>query len=667
MTYWYTVGVKPYPWTTEQLEQLCHLRRDLKLSYPQIVKELRLDVSTTTVRNKCEALLGKEEARIAPGGQYRSFEEARDYVRQLGLQSKADWSRWSREERPDFIPSSPWQAYEGKWVSMGDWLGTGRKSAQEISEGFFSFEEAREYVRRQGLQSKADWKRWSREERPDFIPGNPGVVYSEEGWQGCLDWIGTDFLSFEEARAWVQEHVEASTQGEWQEWAKSPARPDFIHSNPQKYYKGEGWANWGHWLGTGRKSKREISEGYLSFEKARDYVRKLGLLGWDDWQRWSREERPDFIPGSPWKHYKAKWINITDWTEYPPTEEELIPQQMRHAIERRVRKPWTKGEMFSYGEAKRLIRQVAEEGDWTSLGDVYNWLRSDRRPEYFPPNPQTFYGDWWQDWDEFLGMEGFEPGATSGCRVVGARPWQILHEYPTPESRSDAPFLIYSFTTLGQWNIEINSKHYWQLRRSLPANARMVALAILMDMLTPQVAELNNNQLLNAVDILSSLWEGWPNAQLRMQAKDHQAEIIQEILNDIDLGPDLGPVTNRTLLLQFLQYAVVEMGKDYNQQEPDNTAFFLGLAALGRIGIDDVLEIAQAQELGWSSERQLVNANWLAALGGVRMEYQLPAGYLMDFQDTINAMRDRTEHWAGIYWQEIENALPIRSLGEGGP
>jgi hypothetical protein len=250
---------------------------------------------------------------------------------------------------------------------------------------------------------------------------------------------------------------------------------------------------------------------------------------------------------------------------------------------------------------------------------------------------------------------------------VGARPWQILHEYPTPESRSNAPFSIYSFTTLGQWNIEINSEHYWQLR-SLPANARMVALAILMDMLTPQVAELNNNQLLNAVDILSSLWEGWPNAQLRMQAKDHQAEIIQEILNDIDLGPDLGPVTNRTLLLQFLQYAVVEMGKDYNQQEPDDTAFFLGLAALGRIGIDDVLEIAEAQELGWSSERQLIiNANWLAVFDGVRMEYQLPAGYLMDFQDTINAMRDRTKHWAGIYWQEIENALPIRSLDEGGP
>ena len=68
MTYWYTVGVNPYPWTTEQLEQICYLRRDLKRTYTQIVEELGLDIGSNTVRKKCKELLGKG-AYIA-GSQY---------------------------------------------------------------------------------------------------------------------------------------------------------------------------------------------------------------------------------------------------------------------------------------------------------------------------------------------------------------------------------------------------------------------------------------------------------------------------------------------------------------------------------------------------------------------------------------------------------------------
>lgn len=66
--------------------------------------------------------------RVAPQNkQYRSFKDAREFVRQLGLSSVEDWVEYyrSREKRND-IPAYPNQVYKDKgWRSWEDWLGTG--------------------------------------------------------------------------------------------------------------------------------------------------------------------------------------------------------------------------------------------------------------------------------------------------------------------------------------------------------------------------------------------------------------------------------------------------------------------------------------------------------------------------------------------------------------
>lgn len=51
------------------------------------------------------------------------FEEARDYVRKLNLQSSVEWKEYSKTDRPDFIPANPFVVYKGDYIDFQDWCG----------------------------------------------------------------------------------------------------------------------------------------------------------------------------------------------------------------------------------------------------------------------------------------------------------------------------------------------------------------------------------------------------------------------------------------------------------------------------------------------------------------------------------------------------------------
>jgi hypothetical protein len=67
------------------------------------------------------------------GGDWRSFEEARAFVQNLGLKAEKDWRAYCRSgKKPDDIPAKPSRTYaESGWISMGDWLGTGRSQERK--------------------------------------------------------------------------------------------------------------------------------------------------------------------------------------------------------------------------------------------------------------------------------------------------------------------------------------------------------------------------------------------------------------------------------------------------------------------------------------------------------------------------------------------------------
>jgi len=57
-----------------------------------------------------------------------SFDDARTFVRELGLKSQKEWVQWAKTERPANIPSTPNQFYLEEFAGLADWLGyEGRK------------------------------------------------------------------------------------------------------------------------------------------------------------------------------------------------------------------------------------------------------------------------------------------------------------------------------------------------------------------------------------------------------------------------------------------------------------------------------------------------------------------------------------------------------------
>ena len=103
--------------------------------------------------------------------EWRDFEEAREYVRSLGLRDYDDYYDWAMsEDRPPDIPRSPNWAYEEEWADWQDWLG-----------GYRSYEEAREFVRSLGLRTAKEWHDYCASgQKPNDIPKDPRRSYGDK-------------------------------------------------------------------------------------------------------------------------------------------------------------------------------------------------------------------------------------------------------------------------------------------------------------------------------------------------------------------------------------------------------------------------------------------------------------------------------------------------------
>jgi len=159
------------------------------------------------------------------------------------------------------------------------------------------------------LKSGAEWSDFCKsEKRPENIPASPRTVYKDKGWISTHDWLGKDWRSFEEARAFVQ-NLDLKSSRQWLEFCKSRKRPEDIPANPNNIYKDRGWEGWGDWLGTG------LTRNWRSFEEARVFARSLNLKSSREWKELRKSGKlPENIPAKPDGVYKDKgWENWGDW------------------------------------------------------------------------------------------------------------------------------------------------------------------------------------------------------------------------------------------------------------------------------------------------------------------------------------------------------------------
>jgi len=118
---------------------------------------------------------------------YRTFEDAREFVHSLDLESTQDWRKYCNSgKKPEDIPRSPYTVWKNKgWKGMGDWVGTGRISSQERSKNFLSFNDARKVVhelaKKHDIKTNKDWDTAVKKGLiPDNIPATPREVYSKK-------------------------------------------------------------------------------------------------------------------------------------------------------------------------------------------------------------------------------------------------------------------------------------------------------------------------------------------------------------------------------------------------------------------------------------------------------------------------------------------------------
>ena len=112
---------------------------------------------------------------------WRPFEEAREYVRSLGLQSKLEYKEWCQTDlRPPDIPIAAEEIYKFKgWLDWADFLDSENKKNVD----WMPFEEARRLVRSQGLSNLKDYRKWRRLSCNNFtVPAKPDDIYQNEGW-----------------------------------------------------------------------------------------------------------------------------------------------------------------------------------------------------------------------------------------------------------------------------------------------------------------------------------------------------------------------------------------------------------------------------------------------------------------------------------------------------
>src|SRR5919198_5868108 len=91
--------------------------------------------------------------------EFLPFDKAKEFVHSLVLKSQTEWGKYCKSgNRPKDIPSNPHDTYRKYWKGYGDWLGTGAIAI--LQRECRPFEQAREYIRKLGLNTQEEWRNY---------------------------------------------------------------------------------------------------------------------------------------------------------------------------------------------------------------------------------------------------------------------------------------------------------------------------------------------------------------------------------------------------------------------------------------------------------------------------------------------------------------------------
>ena len=187
---------------------------------------------------------------------WRSFADARAWVRAQGITSQSQWTKLLKQEGwlPSDIPRYPLEVYADECATWGEFLGTGRLAT--FKREYRTFEQAREWARAKQLKSRTEWNALAKQPGwlPPDIPSNVYQTYKRD-WTSWGDFLGTgnrapsdhQWRSFTSAREWARKQKLSSREG-WAALRRNMVLPTDIPASPQTVYASE-WMCWRDFLG----------------------------------------------------------------------------------------------------------------------------------------------------------------------------------------------------------------------------------------------------------------------------------------------------------------------------------------------------------------------------------------------------------------------------------
>jgi superfamily II DNA or RNA helicase len=170
-----------------------------------------------------------------------------------------------------------------------------------------SYNEAKEIVARLGITTNRQYVQFYSEGKfPEGMIYNPESSYAE--WVNWGTFLGREvILSYEEAKV-VVKPFKITGQLHYSQLYKDGQLPKGLPSNPYGHYAIHGWINWFDFLGKEKPIK------FVSFDKAKSTVKSLGIQTYTEYRiAWFANSLPKGMPASPHSYYKKVWRSTADF------------------------------------------------------------------------------------------------------------------------------------------------------------------------------------------------------------------------------------------------------------------------------------------------------------------------------------------------------------------
>ncbi len=317
-----------------------------------------------------------------------TYEEAKEWVKNnIGAKSISDWLTKCRNNLiPDLIPKNPDAVFKNRgWISWGDFLSTGNKYDNDVD--YVTYEEAKILIKDMNIKNSIEYRKLKRSGLiSEKIPFRVERYYEKRGWVSWGNFLGHNipanqlktFTSFEVFKK-ILKYLGIKSSHQFSKVIKDIGKIYNIPHSPATIYKNEGWINWETTLEITDKTD---FKNLLSFEVAREYVKKLNLKNSEEWDVYRKSGlKPNNIPHHPQNTYKDKgWISMGDF---------LGTGNICNSLK----------VFIPFEEAREIVRshKLKNNKEWRKFFKINGKILN------IPSNPKGSYKNEWIDWWDWLG------------------------------------------------------------------------------------------------------------------------------------------------------------------------------------------------------------------------------------------------------------------------